>query len=130
MLQEKREKTASTPPISVMHTNISPSLASCAMQAQILGLRHVNQLIQNLSVASMAQGPSNASPTSPPPVLTSEEQLEADKNAVSAIWEKYINNLIDSDEGEEMGGSRLDDFDIVHYWQVCSFSVFIIFHFQ
>ena len=78
----------------------------------------------------MAQGPSNASPTSPPPVLTLEEQLEADKNAVSAIWEKYINDPIISDEGEETGESRLDDFDIVRYWQVCSLSVFIIFRFQ
>lgn len=130
MLQEKREKTANTPPASVMRTNVSPSSASRAAQAQTSGLRRVNQLIRNLSAESMAQGPSNASPTSPPPVLTLEEQLEADKNAVSAIWEKYINDPIISDEGEETGESRLDDFDIVRYWQVCSLSVFINFRFQ
>ena len=45
------------------------------------------------------------------------------------MWEKYINDPIISDEGEDDGESRLDDFDIVRYWQVSASSVFIIFHF-
>jgi len=78
----------------------------------------------------MVQGPNNSSPMPPPPVLMSEEQLEADKKAVLAAWEKYINDPIISDESENEDESRLDDSDIVHYWQVHALSVFIIFYFQ
>ena len=129
MLREKREKTSNSPPTSVARTNIPPSSASHAAQAQTSGLRRVNQLIRNLSAESMAQGPNNGSPAPPPSVLTSEEQLEADKKVVLAMWEKYINDPIISDEGEDDGESRLDDFDIVRYWQVSASSVFIVFHF-
>ena len=69
-------------------------------------------------------------PLPPAPVLTLQEQLEADKQVVLAEWEKYINDLIISDEGEDENESKLDNFDIVCYWQVCASSVFIIFHFQ
>jgi hypothetical protein len=130
MLREKREKTSNSVPTSVSRTSISPSSASRAAQAQSSGLRHVNQLIRNLSAESMVQGPNSSSPSPPPRVLTSEEQLEADKKAVSAIWEKYINDPIISDEGEDDDESRLDDFDIVRYWQVRASSVSIIVHFQ
>ena len=115
--------------MSVSRTSISPPSASRAAQAQTSGLRHVNQLIRNLSAESIVQGPNNAPPAPPPPVLTLEEQLEADKQVVLAEWEKYINDPIISDEGEDGNESRLDDFDIVRYWQVCASSVFIIFHF-
>ena len=77
----------------------------------------------------MLQGPNNNSPA-PAPVLTSEEQLEADKKAVLGAWEAYINNPVISDEGERGDESRLDDFDIMCLWQVHAASVFIIFCFQ
>ena len=93
------------------------------------GLRHINQLIQNLSSESVLQGPNNNSPA-PAPVLTSEEQLEADKKAVLGAWEAYINNPVISDEGEHGDESRLDDFDIMCLWQVHAASVFITFRFQ
>ena len=53
--------------------SISPSSASRTAQAQTSGLRHINQLIWNLSSESVLQGPNNNSPA-PAPVLTLEEQ--------------------------------------------------------
>ncbi|EDR00294.1 uncharacterized protein LACBIDRAFT_314527 [Laccaria bicolor S238N-H82] len=92
-------------PTSVARTSVyvSPSSASCDVQAQTSGLRRVNQLVQNLSAESIAQGPNNGAA----PLTTGSSNIVKRTKRLSS--RKVVQWPDLSEEGENKCESRLDN---------------------